>query len=227
MPISLTSMPGASVAWVTSSTIAASGSSEKALVREPPKVVSSCVAATAASSHSEPPASATSRAASSATKEPMRLSSARETSAPVEQLGGLGVDHGDVADTHVLARLLAVGRADVDVQLADLGDLLALLVAQQVDRLLADDAPDRAALRVLEHDALADEDLRVPAADFGEPQVAVVVDVRDDQADLVDVPHHEQARRGRRSTGALPARCLAPPPLAARPARAECRSRRC
>ena len=50
-PDSLTSIPGASVAWVTSITIAASGSSEKALVREPPKVVSSCTAATAASSH--------------------------------------------------------------------------------------------------------------------------------------------------------------------------------
>ena len=51
LPASLTSMPGASVACVTSTTIAASGSSENALVREPPKVVSSCTAATAASSH--------------------------------------------------------------------------------------------------------------------------------------------------------------------------------
>ena len=52
----------------------------------------------------------------------------------------------------------------------------------------------------VEHDALADEDLRVPAADFAEPQVAVVVDVGDDQPDLVDVAHHEQprARRARR-----------------------------
>src|SRR5439155_581867 len=35
--------------------------------------------------------------------------------------------------------------------------------------------------------ARADEDLRVPAADAGEPEHAVVVDVRDDQPDLVDV----------------------------------------
>ena len=67
LPLSLTSMPGASVAWVTSTTIAASGSSANALVREPPNVISSCAAATAASSHCAPPASATSRAACSAT----------------------------------------------------------------------------------------------------------------------------------------------------------------
>ena len=119
------------------------------------------------------------------------MSSAREVEPPVGKLHRLRVDHGDVADPHELARLLAVARADVDVQVADLGDLLALLVAQQVDRLLADDARDRPLARV-EHDALADEDLRVPAADFAKPQVAVVVDVGDDQPDLVDVAHHEQ-----------------------------------
>ncbi len=88
----------------------------------------------------------------------------------------------------------AVARADVDVHVADLRDLLALLVAQQVDRLLADHARDRSVARV-EHDPLADEDLRIPAADLAEPQVAVVVDVRDDQPDLVDVAHHEQPPR--------------------------------
>ena len=36
-------------------------------------------------------------------------------------------------------------------------------------------------------DALADEDHRIPAADAGEPEEPVVVDVVDDQADLVDV----------------------------------------
>ena len=76
------------------------------------------------------------------------MSSAREAEPPVGQLDRLGVDHGDVADPHELARLLAVAGADVDVQLADLGDLLALLVAQQVDRLLADDAREPAPPRV-------------------------------------------------------------------------------
>ena len=40
-PLSLTSMPGASVACVTSTMIAASGRRANALVRDPPKVVSS------------------------------------------------------------------------------------------------------------------------------------------------------------------------------------------
>ena len=81
--------------------------------------------------------------------------------------------------------------ADVDVQLANLGDLLAVLVSQQVDRLLPDDAPDHAIARGQRH-TLTDEDLRVPAADGRKPQVAVVVDVGDDHADLVDVAHYEQ-----------------------------------
>ena len=48
--------------------------------------------------------------------------------------------------------------------------------------------PGRMPSRVSSVDALADEDLRIPAADAHEAQEAVVVDVRDDQADLVDVP---------------------------------------
>jgi hypothetical protein len=80
------------------------------------------------------------------------------------------------------------------VQVADLGHLLAVLLAQQVDRLLADHAQHAPPTRVHRH-ALADEDLRIPAADGPEPQVAVIVDVGHDQADLVDVPDHEQPSR--------------------------------
>ena len=79
-----------------------------------------------------------------------------------------------------------------------LGDLLALVVLEQVDRLLADDAGDRAVARG-ELDALADEDLRVPAADAGEAQEALVVDVGDDQADLVDVADDRRASGRRRA----------------------------
>ena len=77
-PISFSSVPGASVANVTSTTTAMSGRSEYAVVRAPPKVISSCVTAAAATSPGAPPASATSRAASSATKQPSRLSIERE-----------------------------------------------------------------------------------------------------------------------------------------------------
>ena len=84
------------------------------------------------------------------------------------------------------ARVVAVLRADVDVQVLELRRLLALLGVEQVDRLLADHARDRPVAR--DHlEPLADEHDRVPAADRGEPQVAVVVDVVDDQPDLVDV----------------------------------------
>ena len=113
--------------------------------------------------------------------------------AAVRELDGLAGDHGDVADAHQAARVLAVLRADVDVEVAQLRDLLALLVAQQVDRLLAHHAGDHAAARGDLH-ALADEDHRVPAADAGEPQEAVVVDVVDDQADLVDVADDGEQR---------------------------------
>src|SRR3954453_18498812 len=55
-------MPGASVACVTSTTIARSGRSAYAVVAEPPNVVSSCTAATATTSPAAPPASAPRRA---------------------------------------------------------------------------------------------------------------------------------------------------------------------
>ena len=54
--------------------------------------------------------------------------------------------------------------------------------------------PGTAPSRVASVDPLADEDLRVPAADAGEAQEAVVLDVGDDHADLVDVAHDRQRR---------------------------------
>ncbi len=61
------STPGWSVAKVTSTAIATSGSCANALVREPANVVSSCATASATTSPGAPPPSATSRAASAAT----------------------------------------------------------------------------------------------------------------------------------------------------------------
>src|ERR1700722_17282327 len=106
LPASLTSMPGASVAWVTSTTIATSGSSEKALVREPPNVVSSCAAATAATSHPPPPPPPPPPRPPRPAAQPGCLERPERSQAVVErardepsvgQLHGLGVDHGDVA----------------------------------------------------------------------------------------------------------------------------------
>jgi hypothetical protein len=107
--------------------------------------------------------------------------------AVVGQLDGLGGEHRHVPDAHQRAGLGPVLRADVDVQVLQLGHLLAVVRFEQVDRLLAD-RTDHDTVPGRELDALADEDLRVPAANPGEAQEAVVVDVRDDEADLVDVP---------------------------------------
>ena len=114
--------------------------------------------------------------------------------AVVAQFQRLTGDDRDVADAHEPACLVAVLGADVDVQVAQLGHLLALLLLEQVDRLAARHARHDAVARD-ELDALADEDLRVPAADAHEAQEAVVVDVRDDQADLVDVTDDGEKRR--------------------------------
>ena len=111
----------------------------------------------------------------------------------VGQLDRLAGDHGHVADAHEGARLVAVFRADVDVEVLDIGDLLSLLLLEQVDGLLADDAR-QVTVAGDDLDALADEDLPVPAADAREVQVALVVDVRDDEADLVDVSDERETR---------------------------------
>ena len=162
-------------------------------MRAPAKVISSCVdrdaddvAGRAAGLGDEPR-----RLEGDEAAEPV-VERARDEAA-VRVLERLARDHGDVADADQRARLVAVLRADVDVQVAQLGHLLALLVAQQVDRLLAHHARHDAAARG-DLDALADEDHRVPAADAAEPEEAVVVDVADDQADLVDVADHGEQR---------------------------------
>ncbi len=62
-----------------------------------------------------------------------------------------------------------------------------------MDRLAADHAVDRP-VASRDADALADQHHGVPAADLAEAQVAVVVDVRDVDADLVDVADHGQGQ---------------------------------
>ena len=171
-------------------------------MRAPPNVISSCttptgrdVAGRAAGLGDEPRGLERDERA-----EPV-VHRARDD-AVVAQLERLAGDDRDVADAHELARLVAVLGADVDVQVAQLGHLLALLLLEQVDRLAPGHAGDDAVARH-ELDALADEDLRVPAADAHEAQEAVVVDVRDDQADLVDVADDGEERgAGRRALDA-------------------------
>ena len=88
-------------------------------------------------------------------------------------------------------------RADVYEQVVQDGLAPALVVFHQVDRLLADDAEQRAVGGV-DVDALADGDVGVMPADGAEVDVAVAVDVGDEEADLVAVSgeHHFGAAAG-------------------------------
>jgi hypothetical protein len=81
-----------------------------------------------------------------------------------------------------------------------LDDLLALVGFEQVDRLAPDDARDEPVFAA-HLDSLPDEDLRIPAADRREPEKALLVNVGDDEADLVDVADHRQQRRRLADTG--------------------------
>ena len=200
LPISFSSTPGASVAWVTSTAIAMSGRSWKAAVRAPKRPISSCTAATAAK---EPPGPLPSCAAAQALQRDVGAEAVVHRPGD-EPLAGhrhrLGGDHHRVADPDQRLGLLAVGGADVDVHALQLDDLLALVGLEQVDRLAAGDAGDEAVLAA-DLDPLADEDLRVPAADRGEPEEALLVDVGDDQPDLVDVADDGEQRRGLADAG--------------------------
>src|ERR1019366_7944897 len=160
LPASLTSIPGASVAWVTSMTMAASGSRAKALVREPPQGVSSWAGAPTPSPPRRPPARGHEPCRLEGHEGPEAVVQGARCQPPVGQLQRLGVDHRHVPDSHHLARLLAVAGADVDVHLAQARKLLALLLAQEVDGLLAEHAAHGTAGGV-DDETLAHEDLRV------------------------------------------------------------------
>ena len=74
-----------------------------------------------------------------------------------------------------------------------LRDLLAVIGVEQVDRLLADDAGHNT---VAGRDgyALTNQHLRVPAANACEAEETRVLDVRNDQADLIDVTDDRERR---------------------------------
>jgi hypothetical protein len=105
----------------------------------------------------------------------------------------VGGDHRRVADPDHLQGAVPVGGADVDVEALQLDRLLAIVLLEDVNRLAPDDA-DHGALAGLDLDPLADEDLRVPAADRREVEEALLVDVGDHEPDLVDVAEDREQR---------------------------------
>ena len=88
------------MAWVTSTTMATSGSSDAAELRAPPPVaaISSLVVATAVTEAAALPSRASCRSASSTTNAPIRLSMLRLTSRPLGNSITAGGQHPGVAD---------------------------------------------------------------------------------------------------------------------------------
>ena len=108
----------------------------------------------------------------SATKQPRRLSIERETKRPLgNSTGSPAITATSPMRTSARARRRRRAAPMSMCRSLQLRDLLAVLVLQQVDRLLADHAGDDAVARG-DLDPLADEDDRVPAADAGEPEEA-------------------------------------------------------
>ena len=109
-----------------------------------------------------------------------------------------------VPGTHELLELVAVLRADVEDEIVEL-DRLALLAPAAALLLHArhHDAGQRPVSR--EHvDPLADHHGRVEAAELADGGHAVVAEVRDDGADLVDVADDRERRAAGRARHAHP-----------------------
>src|SRR5207248_3102214 len=87
----------------------------------------------------------------------------------------------------------AVRCADIHPELGHFRRLVAIGRLHEMNRLLADHAHD-VAVATHEADALAHENLRVPAADGGRVDEALIVDVLHDQPDLVDVAVEHDGR---------------------------------
>src|SRR5439155_12273414 len=95
---------------------------------------------------------------------------------PVWKLIQPGVDHADAADAYALQSFSTAARADINPQILDLAGLFALIRLHNMDGLLADDADD-IALPAEQPDTLADEYLRIPAADARKREKALVVNI--------------------------------------------------
>ncbi len=86
-----------------------------------------------------------------------------------------------------LGDLLAARRAEVDEKLLDLDDALAVLALLHVRRRDADHPEHHAPLARADRHTLGEQDTVVPPAERRKAHEALLVDVVDDQADLVQV----------------------------------------
>ena len=116
----------------------------------------------------------------------------------VRELARLADEHGRVADVDERPCVIRVLRADVDPQRLDARSGRPVLRGE-VDRKLPDNAGNQPPICCAQLDVLADEHLGVPAPERPDAQLAAVgrlafLDVRDDQADLVDVAEQQHRR---------------------------------
>ena len=201
-PCSFSSTPGASVAWVTSTAIARSGWSENDVVSAPLEPISSWTAATAAIRPFEAAALVHSaqRLERHVDAEPV-VERAGDQPAPFERQR-VGGDHGR---SRRCARARARRRSSAaPMSMCMSRSSTTFLRCSSLSRWigLRPITPGTGAVLGLDSHALAEQDLRVPAADRREVQEALLVDVGDHQADLVDVPDDREKRacvRRRRS----------------------------
>ncbi len=218
------STPGWSVAKVTSTTIATSGSSANALVRAPAKR-----RLLLGHGQRDDVARARRRRRPPGGPPRRRRSSRSGCRARARRAGPLGSSTGSASITPA-SPIRTISRAsspscgaDVDVQVLDLR--APSRARRPLSRWigLRPITPRDVAVAGGDPHPLADQDDRVPAADLAEAQVAVVVDVRDVHADLVDVPDHGQRRA---AGGAGHAGHRGAHGVAARPRRRKRRTRR-
>ena len=103
------------------------------------------------------------------------------------------LDHGDGPYRNAFLRLL-LGHVHVDPQVVQLAGLAAVFLVHDVNGLLADHAQHVPAGRK-QADALAHQHLRIPATHAQHADVPLVVHVRHDQSNFVQVTHQGDAGR--------------------------------
>src|SRR5450756_261735 len=114
------------------------------------------------------------------------------------QFDELGRERDGVADRDTLERSLPARGADVEELLVEGRRLVALVGGDDVRGLLAADRVHRAA-RAVDHEMAAGDEQGRHAADLLDGDVAVVVDVGDNQADLIGVRGHDDLRAAGRA----------------------------
>jgi len=134
----------------------------------------------------------------------MRLSRERDASRLFRSSSGSPGDDGGISGTHEQARLRPVARADVEVEIVE-ADRLAILAGLPLQLARTDDAR-KAPVACQDLDTLAEDDVRVEAAELADGDEPVVAGVGDDERDLVDVADDGEERPARGARDAHPRR---------------------